>query len=111
MLFIHEATVALKVIQLEDIIPRYLATCVLPVHVAGCATTIHYTLSLCPVSLCDPARGSPNAGVENSSKVYTQLLRSLFEQCWASARKGLHGKSKPPPTGVAVSSKGSQTEL
>lgn len=73
VLFIHEATVALKVIQLEDIIPRYLATCVLPVHVAGCATTVHYTRSLCPVSLCDPARGSPNAGVENSSKVYTQL--------------------------------------
>lgn len=49
VLFIHEATVALKVIQLEDIIPRYLATCVSPVHVAGRTTAVHYTPSLCVV--------------------------------------------------------------
>lgn len=42
---------------------------------------------------CDPA------GTEDSSEVYTQLLRSLFKWYWASCRDGLHGKSKPPATG------------
>lgn len=69
--------------------------------------TTHSSSAVC--LLGDPACGSPNAGVEDSSKVYTQLLMSLFKQCWASARKGLHGKSKLPPTGDAVSSKGSQS--
>lgn len=70
---------------------------------------LHALTAVC--LLCDPACGSPNAGAEDSSEVYTQLLGTLFKQSWASARKGLHGKSKSPPTGDAVSSKGSQTEF
>lgn len=78
--------------------------------------TLHTLTLLCVCCVTQHVAGGiylsiPNAGMEDSSEVYTQLLRSLFKQCWASSREGLHGKSKPPPTGGAVSSKGSQTEF
>lgn len=78
--------------------------------------TLHTLTLLCVCCVTQHVAGGiylsiPNAGMEDSSEVYTQLLRSLFKQWWASSREGLHGKSKPPPTGGAVSSKGSQTEF
>lgn len=41
-----KATLTLKVIHVEDIIPRCLATCVLPCHLAGYMIITHYTPSL-----------------------------------------------------------------
>lgn len=88
-----KTSLTLKVIQLEDIIPRCLATCVLPCHVVWLLYAIwpHSATDLA----CDPA------GTEGSSEIYTQTVRSWFKWYWASSREGLHGKSKPLPTGDA----------
>lgn len=90
VLFIHEASVALKVIQLEDIIPRYLATCVSPVHVAGRTTAVHYTPSLCCVSAVWPSTwqgvsispkcwdGRQQRGLHSATQVSVQTVLSIF---------------------------------
>lgn len=54
-----KATLTLKVIQLEDIIPRCLATCVLPCHVAGGTIIICHLVLFSYTSGMWPSMGQP----------------------------------------------------
>lgn len=82
------ATHTLKVVQLEDISPRCLSTCVLSCHVAGGTTLICCTVSLSHTSGLWPSMRHPRCWDEQSSKVYTQDLRLSIQMVLSIIYRG-----------------------
>lgn len=101
-----KATLTLKVIQLKDIIPRCLATCVLPCHVAGCTTVICFTLSRSYMSGVWPSWDRRQQwGLYPATQVPVQMVLSILQ------RRSPWQKQTSTNRRYRVPRKGRETEL